>query len=689
MTSQQSELVKGEMGNMPTSEIKDSSPINILIVDDEPKNLTVLETVLNDPSYRLVKATSADEALLALLANEFALLILDIRMPGTTGFELANIIKERRKTARIPIIFLTAYYNEDQHVLEGYGTGAVDFLHKPVNPAILRSKVSVFAELHRNSRELGIAHRMLLAEVKERRQMADQLRSLNETLELRVRERTEALREQQLRLSQAADAARLTYVEVDLLRHEVRQAENFQAVMGYSSAAGGDAEFLSGNEFLLSHVAPQDFERVAGALKDFGARQRATKLDYRVLGDDKIERWIESEWFVEYGADGNPSRSFVTNLDISERKRAQEQLRESEERFRQLADSMPQVVWTARSDGSVDYYNARWFELVGVPSADFSDFASWTKIIHPEDAPGAVGAWKVSIAAGDPYRAEFRLWDRRLNRYNWYLGRAIALRDDLDRAAKWIGTCTDIDDHKRSEHDLRRANQALEQFAYAASHDLQEPLRNVSLYAQLLQESQGASLNEEGEDFVRVIIGGAQRMSRLVLDLLAFTNAANVDPKAATAVDAELVLQQVLKDLHLAIQESNATVTHDELPSVLMNEVHLQQLLQNLIGNALKYRREGEDPRVHVMAEELGKEVRFSIKDNGIGIDRQYQSQVFEVFRRLHEGSAKYSGTGMGLAICQRIVDQYGGRIWVESEPGNGAIFHFTIPASAAERSHD
>ena len=133
------------------------APINILIVDDEPKNLTVLETVLDDPGYRLVRAESADQALLALVAEEFALLILDIRMPGMTGFELAQMIKERKKTARVPIIFLTAYYNEDQHVLEGYGSGAVDYLHKPVNPPVLRSKVAVFAELHRKSREVEVS----------------------------------------------------------------------------------------------------------------------------------------------------------------------------------------------------------------------------------------------------------------------------------------------------------------------------------------------------------------------------------------------------------------------------------------------------------------------------------------------------------------------------------------------------
>jgi DNA-binding response OmpR family regulator len=140
-------------------------PINILIVDDEPKNLTVLEAVLDDPCYRLVRAESAEQALLALVSEEFALLILDIRMPSMTGFELAQTIKERKKNALLPIIFLTAYYNEDQHVLEGYGTGAVDYLHKPVNPTILRSKVAVFAELHRKNR-------VLLAEVTERHSRA-------------------------------------------------------------------------------------------------------------------------------------------------------------------------------------------------------------------------------------------------------------------------------------------------------------------------------------------------------------------------------------------------------------------------------------------------------------------------------------------------------------------------------------
>ena len=183
------------MKSLMINALESADPINILIVDDEPANLLVLETVLDDPGYRLVRAQTADQALLALVAAEFALLILDIRMPGMTGFELAQIIKERKKTAGVPIIFLTAYYDKDQHILEGYETGAVDFLNKPVNPAVLRSKVSVFADLHRKNRAIRLANNALLAEVAERRRAEDQLRELNETLELRVSERTEALRQ--------------------------------------------------------------------------------------------------------------------------------------------------------------------------------------------------------------------------------------------------------------------------------------------------------------------------------------------------------------------------------------------------------------------------------------------------------------------------------------------------------------
>ncbi len=193
--------------------------VNILIVDDEPKNLLVLETVLDDPGYRLVCASSGQEALLALMAEEFAVLVLDVRMPGMTGFELAQLIKERKKTARVPILFLTAYYNEDQHILEGYGSGAVDYLHKPVNASVLRSKVAVFVELYRKGRALEVANRALLAEVADRRLAESRLSELNETLDHRVTERTNALQASEAELR---DADRRKDEFLATLAHELR-----------------------------------------------------------------------------------------------------------------------------------------------------------------------------------------------------------------------------------------------------------------------------------------------------------------------------------------------------------------------------------------------------------------------------------------------------------------------------------
>lgn len=192
MSSDRTSLTRDRLSGRP---VADMDRTNILIVDDEPKNLTVLESILDDPTYRLVRAETANQALLSLVSEDFALIILDIRMPGMTGFELAQMIKERKKTSLVPIIFLTAYYQEDQHKLEGYDTGAVDYLHKPVNPSILRSKVAVFADLNRKRKELTAANRALLAEITERGRVEERLRELNETLEKRVADRTEALQE--------------------------------------------------------------------------------------------------------------------------------------------------------------------------------------------------------------------------------------------------------------------------------------------------------------------------------------------------------------------------------------------------------------------------------------------------------------------------------------------------------------
>jgi PAS domain S-box-containing protein len=247
-----------------------------------------------------------------------------------------------------------------------------------------------------------------------------------------------------------------------------------------------------------------------------------------------------------------------------------------------------------------------------------------------------------------------------------------------------IITMTDITERKRAEEALRktaeelaRSNRDLEQFASVASHDLQEPLRTVASFVQLLQKEYGNKLDAIASEYIDYAVDGAKRMQTLIHDLLAYARV-GTRGREPSPTDAAAALRQALGDLRHSIQESGAEITHSELPTVLADPSQLAQLFQNLIGNALKFRGPSP-PKIRIDARHEAGYWRFSVSDNGIGIDSQFREQIFDVFRRLHTRE-QYGGTGIGLAICKKIVDRHGGRIWVESQPKHGATFHFTLP---------
>jgi PAS domain S-box-containing protein len=233
---------------------------------------------------------------------------------------------------------------------------------------------------------------------------------------------------------------------------------------------------------------------------------------------------------------------------------------------------------------------------------------------------------------------------------------------------------------QRFNTELKRANEDVNQFAYSASHDLREPLRMITIYSQLLELNYGKILDGQAHRFLDYVIGGARRMDMLIRDILAYTQAAAVSRVTIAPFPVSVALAEALRNLDAAIAESGAVVLHDDLPSLPVQEIHLIQLFQNLISNAVKYRSEAP-PRIRISAERLGEQWKISVQDNGIGIAPQYANQIFGIFTRLHTAE-KYAGTGIGLAICLKIVERYGGQIKLESEEGRGSIFWFTLPAT-------
>ena len=226
---------------------------------------------------------------------------------------------------------------------------------------------------------------------------------------------------------------------------------------------------------------------------------------------------------------------------------------------------------------------------------------------------------------------------------------------------------------------LKRSNEELQRFAYVASHDLQEPLRMVASFTQLLAQRYQGKLDKDADEFIGYAVDGANRMQALLNNLLVYSRV-GTRGKPFEMTDYEHILSQALSNLMVAIEESGAVITHDPLPTIMGDEVQMVQLFQNLIGNAIKFRGK-KSPRVHVSTKQEGNEWVFSVRDNGVGIAPKYYDRIFVIFQRLH--GREYPGTGAGLAICQRIVERHQGRIWVESEPGKGSTFYFALPLGA------
>ena len=652
-------------------------PINILIVDDEPKNLTVLETVLDDPSYRLVRAESADKALLALVAEEFALLILDIRMPGMTGFELAQIIKERRKTARVPIIFLTAYYNEDQHVLTGYDSGAVDYLHKPVSAPILRSKVAVFAELHRTQRECGLANHTLLAEMTERRRAEEQLRVLNETLEQRVAERTEALRESEEQLRRIFKQSPAGIVQTDEHGNMTLVNDRWCEMLGFSRA-----ELLGRNVAEVTDASSleatlENVRRLAEGGPDFQIEKNYRRKDGTILQ-------VQSNVAGLRDAAGRYQGLLAVVLDLTERHRAEAARRLTNERLT-LAVECSQVVlfqqdlelrytWLHNPALGIDGSNA-----VGKGDADLLERA--------EDAALTEALKREVIRSGVSQRQEVMVQIAGVGRHYDLLMEP--LRDAAGLITGITGAAVDITERKRAEEALREAsekavaaNAAKDRFLAALSHELRTPLTPVLLVSEVHARSEKLSedLREDFEMIHRNIVLEAQ----LIDDLLDVSRIQQGKMRFDfKLVDVNEALARALDMLRSEVEEKGITVQQEmgAPPAAIEADPNrLRQVLCNLLRNAVKFTPRGGTITVRTARE--FDDLQISVADTGAGIAAENLERIFQPFEQVDaQQGSEHCSLGLGLAISGAIVAAHRGRIWAESPgPGQGSTFHMRLP---------
>jgi len=367
-------------------------------------------------------------------------------------------------------------------------------------------------------------------------------------------------------------------------------------------------------------------------------------------------------------------------LETVRRKSAEDEIRSSEERLKLALDAGQIGVW----DWDIVQDRIEWSDLVydihGVERGMFrGGVENFAQLIHPEDQERIIASIRVALEQGAPYDVEFRVVHPN-GQTHWVATTALVLRNEEGKPIRMLGATTDITARKQAEEELRRKNRDLEEFAFVAGHDLREPLRAVNIYTQLILKRLGEE-DPKMSQYASFVRQGVIRMDALIDDLLKFSLVVLNKEQPIESADLAASFSAAMSLLQNSITESGAVVTVEPLPRVRGNALQMTHVFQNLLSNALKYRKHEVRAEIRVSATRDGNQWIISMEDNGIGFEEQFASHVFGLFKRLHNDD-DYPGTGLGLAICTRIVERYGGRIWAEGRPGKGATFRFSLPST-------
>lgn len=621
------------------------------MVDDHPSNLLALEAILEPLGQELVKATSGEEALKCLLQREFAVILMDVQMPGLDGFQTAALIKQRERTRTIPIIFLTALSRDAAHIFKGYAHGAVDYLLKPFDPEILRSKVSVFVDLFLKEQQL-------------QRQAA----------QLRQKEREALERQSELRYRRLLDSL-----------PETMWASRRDGMLTYANEAwrtytGQSTEELSTQSF-LEYFHPADRERMVRKWKEAVEQGSRLEFEFRMRNKDSAWRWHLGRATPERDDAGQVTGFICVATDIDDKKRAEDALA----RFKATLDGTLDCVLMFDAERlTLTYANAGAARQLGTPVEELVG----SSMLRVESAFDEEGFRKLlaPLVSGTLPSQTYSTAHRRRD------GSEVPVEVVLQYVAadeghgRFVSVARDITERQRAEAALRLANDAKDAFLAAASHELRTPLAAAKGHAHLAMLKLGGPADQGPGKSLTIINRQIDRMTKLVEELL------DISRLQAGRLSLELerfdlggLVRETCDRMSVLSQAHPLRVEMAEHLEGLWDRGRLDQVLTNLVSNAIRYSPQGGEVLVRLVEE--GGGVHLTVKDRGVGVPPEKQGLIFERFGRAH--GSKYGGLGLGLTISQGIVEQHGGRIWVESlgVAGEGSTFHVWLPRESSQVS--
>lgn len=502
------------------------------------------------------------------------------------------------------------------------------------------------------------------------------------------------------KLKMVIDASELGTYDFDIKTNKLDGSKRLHEIFGLA-----ENENINHENF-VSSIHPKDLKIRKAAFEnsfETGVLEYTSRV---ILPGDNV-RWIEVNGKVHFDEENNPHKVLGTVRDITAGRQNIQKLEESEQKFRLLADSLPQHIWTADIDGNLNYFNQSVYDFSGFSPEQLAQ-EGWLAIVHPEDRDGNVKAWISSISSGKDFLFEHR-FRKHDGTYRWQLSRARPQLNQDGEIQMWVGSSTDIHDQKEFTNELERLvvertnelaknmkelanmNKELQSFAYISSHDLQEPLRKIQTFSTLLVENEYDNLTDDGKEHFKRMQNAAKRMQLLISDLLAYSRT-TISERKYEPTDLNKLIVEVKMDLKEELAHHHAVIASNDLCTLNIIPFQFRQLLQNLISNSLKFAATGREPYIEIASEKgLGSEFELKrlsattnychirISDNGIGFDSKYSDRIFELFQRLH-GKDEFQGTGIGLAIVKKIVENHNGFITAHGEPNQGATFDIYLP---------